>query len=212
MIKVALNNNQNFVVKRCPNRRARINIILASQKLKEIHPPNVIFLTIFPIKIQEKTKSLNFNTTPSHISKFSTFISGINLVVQQTFKSPNSQEDFLQAFCDNSQYKITKSQRKVKSALNFSKNPDNYEMISLLRNSFINLVGKYFTNVKTEIYLKEIIFLLTKLDLLPKFVTIQAVVDVFVGLLILSIGGKGGGVGGYIRKEEFGLGYENCML
>jgi hypothetical protein len=159
MIKVALNNNRNFVVKRCPNRRARINIILASQKLKDLHPPNVTPPNPFPIKIQEKTSSLNFNTTPSHISKFSTFISSINLVTQETFKSPNSQDSFLSAFTDNSQYKITKSLRHLKPAQNFLINPDNVSMTSLLRNSFINLVGKYFTNTKTEIYLKEIIFL-----------------------------------------------------
>ena len=182
MIKVALNNNQNFVVKRCTKRRARINIILSALKLKDIHPPNVT--PINPaIKIQEKTNSLNFNTAPSHIGKFSTFISGINLVTQEMYKSaPQDRSDFLAAFCDNSQYKITKSQRKITAALEFSKDPDNYEMMSLLRSSFGNLVGKYFSNTKTEIYLKEIILLLTKLDLVPKFVKIQSVVDVFVGL------------------------------
>lgn len=109
MIKVDLDTNNATKVKRSANRKAKIDIILNS--------------------------SYKANFYNNKNGKFNSFIYGIENVAFEIYERFDQRKKFIQAFYDNSQYKISYSRRLVKDAINFVKDPNNIELICSLKKS-----------------------------------------------------------------------------
>ena len=181
IIKVSLNNADNrSVIKRCPKRRAKIDII------------------------QFSVKDTNHN-------KIKHFQEEINQVAKGTYVYESDQHSFIKNLFDISQNKITRLNRMISPAIKFIKDQENIDMVSQLKDSFSNLVNKNFKN-KDEIYLKEIIELLTSLTFVPVYVSIQRVTEIFMAFVFESIDkAKIQDLEKLIENDEFGLNYNNTI-
>ena len=181
IIKVSLGNSDSrSIIKRCPKRRAKIDIILSSIK-------------------------------DTRNNKVSQFLEAVNQVAKGMYKYDADRHNFIKNLFDNAQNKITKIKRITLPTFNFIKDQENIDMMSLLKDSFNNLVHKNFKN-KDEIYLKEILELLTNLSFIPAYVAIQKVTEIFIGFLQEKIEkADNEELLKLIENDEFGLNYNSTL-